>query len=1056
MSVGVRGSRLGGDESRVDGWELVADGGDLGRVAIALQRNRDGLEFAIDLADIVARGAGQWRLALFDGEVAVPWETAHWTVPSMAPLTVGDRTVALAVLPDATGTVVIATDGPLPAPRLENGAVRTSRTGLRIATDVLVASHQATHMELQLVNRVSRDVIAIPALSSRVQGVDGPRTRYRVKARIRWAELPELGPDVFLDVFVNAGAHDGEGKDAAVATTPARVMAPKGWRQRLARMRTGRAFRDTTASFFDPRYTFKARALTVYVAQLETPSMRELERLARFTGLRRWWYARSHPPLWLVGELPYKAQDTGLAFFAHVRAHHPEIDARYVVAADSPDYERVAALGPVVKFGSPEHVRAALLASRVVSSHHPDYLYPMRTPWMRKKVGAVLVFLQHGVMGTKWMANLYGKRKGGFSTDLILVSSPREKAMIVRDFGYQRDEVAVTGLTRFDTLLDGTQPEPQVLVIPTWRDWIHGRDDFLESEFISAWSAFLSDARFAQAVAGHSVVMILHPNFREFASDFALPGVRMLRQGEEAVQYLLKQSALLVTDYSSVGFDFALQHRPVVYYQFDRQRFLGPKGSHLDLDVDLPGEVALTHDGALEAIERVANRGFQPTPEQRETADSYFPMEDRGSSERAFQAVLRATRSRPSELRRRLRVAARATGTIVRKSRVYFPLMRALMRATRLAPVNPNLVVFESGLGRRYGDSPKAIYREVCRTRPTMTKVWVSAVPIPDADPRTVVVPRLSWKYFWYLGRAKYWVNNQSFPHYVRRRAGQEFVQTWHGTPLKRMLFDLDHVTGRDDGYTARAAAGAAQWSVLTSPNPHTTQAMASAFRHRARVLEVGYPRNDVFYGDDAAQITQRIRRRLGIGDGRMMVLFAPTFRDTALEGGTRIVPTEGIDLDRFAAAFGDRATLVLRRHVLDRNPASIPDAARHCVIDATEVPDVQELLVAADVLITDYSSLYVDFLNTRRPCLFFAPDLVEYRDQLRGFYLDYGTDLPGPVTQTVEELFPFLAGAIDSGSIPGYDLDAFAERFCGHDDGHAAARVVADVFGRAAKSEGS
>jgi CDP-glycerol glycerophosphotransferase len=178
------------------------------------------------------------------------------------------------------------------------------------------------------------------------------------------------------------------------------------------------------------------------------------------------------------------------------------------------------------------------------------------------------------------------------------------------------------------------------------------------------------------------------------------------------------------------------------------------------------------------------------------------------------------------------------------------------------------------------------------------------------------------------------------------------------------------------------------------------------------------------------------------------MVVHAPTFRDEGLDGRGAFVPTEAIDLRRFAEAFGDRAVLVLRRHVLDRTPARIPPEAAHCVVDGSSVPDVQDLLVAADVLVTDYSSVAFDFLNTRRPCVFFAPDLETYRDRVRGFYLDEKADLPGPCVTDLDALMATLDEALTDGAIAGYDLERFAQRYCPHDDGAAAQRVVSAMLG--------
>ena len=265
------------------------------------------------------------------------------------------------------------------------------------------------------------------------------------------------------------------------------------------------------------------------------------------------------------------------------------------------------------------------------------------------------------------------------------------------------------------------------------------------------------------------------------------------------------------------------------------------------------------------------------------------------------------------------------------------------------------------------------------------------------------------------------------------------------------MLHDALSHEGRDDGYVSRATAGARQRSILLSASGYASEHMASAFRHRARVLELGSPRNDVLVGDLANLTRERVRRALGIPPDSAVVLHAPTFRDGALRDASAGTPTRLIDLDRFHEEFGERAVLVLRRHFLDRSEAAIPASARGSVIDASRLPDVSALLCATDVLITDYSSVFFDFLCTGRPILFFAPDLDEYRDSSRGLYLEV-SQLPGPMLTTNDELARAIAYALDRGVAPGIDLAAARETYCPHDDGHAARAVVDSVFGAGAR----
>src|SRR6185436_6573503 len=263
----------------------------------------------------------------------------------------------------------------------------------------------------------------------------------------------------------------------------ARNLTRPGWVQRGA-----------TAAVITPYYTFKARRTSLQVDLFETDTLRYLRSQLRRRQLHL--LPKPSKPVWLVGERPHQAQDTGLHFFRFLRERHPEIDAFYVMDPASPENRNVASLGNVLAYRSKEHVRATLTAERILGSHHPDFLFPLRTPRFVRAVRATRVFLQHGVMGTKRMVPNYGKGTPGFETDLFIDSSEREKQYIVSDFGYDPGEVAVSGLSRFDAALaQDVARRRQLLVMPTWRDWLMDADRYLESEYHKRWSQFLHDPR---------------------------------------------------------------------------------------------------------------------------------------------------------------------------------------------------------------------------------------------------------------------------------------------------------------------------------------------------------------------------------------------------------------------------------------------------------------------------------------------------------------------------------------------------------------------------------
>ncbi|MFX4304214.1 CDP-glycerol glycerophosphotransferase family protein [Exiguobacterium sp. A1_3_1] len=365
----------------------------------------------------------------------------------------------------------------------------------------------------------------------------------------------------------------------------------------------------------------------------------------------------------------------------------------------------------------------------------------------------------------------------------------------------------------------------------------------------------------------------------------------------------------------------------------------------------------------------------------------------------------------------------------------------------RFLPIDPKLVVFESGLGKQYADSPRYIYEEIRKQALGYKVVWICNKKLYLSDPEVTVVKRLSPVYFYYLATAKFWVNNQNFPHYMTRRKETTFIQTWHGTPLKKMLFDLEEIHGRDEGYVDRVTNAIHQWSVLLSPSPYATSIFRSAFRFKGPIIESGYPRNDLFFSSDKEQVIERIRTQLQLPEDRKVILYAPTFRDHQALSNGKFYFDYPFDFDRVAEAIGDEYIFLIRTHVLVTKKPAIPAHHREQFIDVTHYPDIQELYLVTDLLITDYSSVFFDFANMNRPMMFYAYDLNLYRDTLRGFYLDYYTELPGPILETEEAFLDALSDISKITNKYQDQLDVFRETYCAMEDGMAASRIVHNYF---------
>ena len=356
-----------------------------------------------------------------------------------------------------------------------------------------------------------------------------------------------------------------------------------------------------------------------------------------------------------------------------------------------------------------------------------------------------------------------------------------------------------------------------------------------------------------------------------------------------------------------------------------------------------------------------------------------------------------------------------------------------------LARRQDDLVLFDSWRGT-YSDNPQAISETLHELRPDLAQVWVANAEARTPEWADTVFPD-SRAYLAALGRAAYVVTNIGMPGYYRKRRGTKYLQTWHGTPLKRIALDIKGTPAfaGDERFFDRVRDDVTKWDALVSPNAFSTEIFRRAFGYEGPILETGYPRNDLLTSPSAEGRRAAVRSALGVADDVTAVLYAPTWRDT------RYFDLE-LDLVALGARFEGSHALLLRPH--PHAPVALDDDQRSKVIDVSAHPDIRELLLAADVLVTDYSSVMFDFAVTRKPILFFTYDLADYRDITRGFYFDFEDEAPGPLLATTEELADALADleAVAARYAPSYD--AFFERFCSLEDGAAAARVVETFFG--------
>lgn len=392
----------------------------------------------------------------------------------------------------------------------------------------------------------------------------------------------------------------------------------------------------------------------------------------------------------------------------------------------------------------------------------------------------------------------------------------------------------------------------------------------------------------------------------------------------------------------------------------------------------------------------------------------------------------------------------------MRKKIKQLPIIRMLSRFVfacfACLPAKKKLVVFESFSGKQYSCNPRAIYEYMRSHDMPYELVWsVNKDNIGKFEAQQIpYVRRLSLKWFYYMARAGFWVTNSRMPNWVPKPAHTTYVQTWHGTPLKKLVGDMEQV--RMPGiskstYIKSFQTEASHWDYLISPNPYSTAIFKRAFAFNKQVLETGYPRNDILYQEDLDEASHRLRKKYGIANGKKVILYAPTWRDHQHYGLGAYKFDLQLDLDELFARFGNDSIILLRLHSFIKEQFDL-DAYGEFVKDVSAFHDINELYLLSDLLITDYSSVFFDYANTRKPIIFFVYDLEEYRDEVRGFYFDLEAEAPGPVVRTTAQ----VAAAIEQLSAEGIKpykekYEAFIQRFCYMEDGNAASRVVTKVF---------
>lgn len=364
-----------------------------------------------------------------------------------------------------------------------------------------------------------------------------------------------------------------------------------------------------------------------------------------------------------------------------------------------------------------------------------------------------------------------------------------------------------------------------------------------------------------------------------------------------------------------------------------------------------------------------------------------------------------------------------------------------------LFPIKSNLVIFESFHGKQFSDNPRAIYDYLVKHKPNYYLIW-SIQKGSEAVFNAHNVPyvrRLSIKWCYYMARSKYWVFNTRTPKWLNKKNDNIFIQTWHGTPLKKLGLDINDVKmpgTSTEQYRKNIILESQKWDYLISPNYYSTKIFKNAFNYNGEIIETGYPRNDFLVKNNDRRSIEKTKLKLGLPQDKKIILYAPTWRDDEYFSQGRYKFNLQLDIQELQNNLGDNYILVLRTHYLIAEELNI-EKYTDFAFDFSNHHDIRELYIVADYLITDYSSVFFDFKILKRPVIFFAYDLDKYRESLRGFYFNFEKDAPGPIVSTTREVIEMILN-LENGSMEYLD---FFSKYCYLEDGKATERVVKEIF---------
>ncbi|WPC17056.1 bifunctional glycosyltransferase family 2 protein/CDP-glycerol:glycerophosphate glycerophosphotransferase [Pediococcus inopinatus] len=638
--------------------------------------------------------------------------------------------------------------------------------------------------------------------------------------------------------------------------------------------------------------------------------------------------------------------------------------------------------------------------------------------------------------------------------DLLTVPSKYMADTATKAFDFQH-EIVASGFPRNDALYQHDNPvyiekvkrslgipldKKVVLYAPTFRNNDDNSFDFeldLDKLRKKLSDEYVVLVRLHYFV-GHSMSFVDHQGFVWDVSDY--PDIADL--------YLI--SDVMITDYSSVMFDYGHLKRPMIFFSYDKDWYLNGdnRGVYLDYDQTVPGPIVETTDEIIKHLQDFSELENKYSAKIDQFYNKFCTYGRNGDASRIVSEKMLNLKP------------------VTQDSIVHHLFINKVLRALRVADFQSkllntlsrilkkkNIIILESFFGTQFSDSPKAIYEYLKRSHPEYKLYWnVNRKNVDYFKEHEIpYVVRFGYKGILKQAQAKYWFTNTRRPFRWAKPQDTKLIQTWHGTPLKTIGTDVQTVTMpgvTQRSYHKQVIRDSARWDYLVAPNEYSYSIMQRAFRKPfTKMISSGYPRNDMLYNYTDSQVN-KIKEVLEISQDEKVVLYAPTWRDNDFVRVDEYRAELRLDLDSLLEKLPENTTILIRTHYLIASQLDLTAYGKR-VINVSDYGDVTDLYLISDVLITDYSSVMFDFANLKRPILFFAYDLDEYASDIRGFYIDYRKTMPGPIVKTNDELIPVLQDMLTQPDkyVNTVVYKTFLDKFASWEDGNSTQTLVEYVL---------